>query len=124
MADPVDIMNVACRLRYEAAQRVTAYLTMNASVVSYDMLEQARARFLIADRDCSRLMIMIDELATPAIDTAALDRAVRRTPILLTLARRVGADADLIHDTARSLRWIIVERYHQEVSNGPVRTAP
>lgn len=69
-------------------------------------------------------MIMIDELATPAIDTAALDRAVRRTPILLTLARRVGADADLIHDTARSLRWIIVERYHQEVSNGPVRTAP
>lgn len=46
MADPVDIMNVACRLRYEAAQRVTAYLTMNASVVSYDMLEQARARFL------------------------------------------------------------------------------
>lgn len=50
----------------------------------------------------------------PVIDTAALDRAVRRMGILLTLARRVGPDADLIHDSVRSLRWIIVERYHEE----------
>lgn len=40
------------------------------------------------------------------------------------LGRNYGVDANITHDTARALRWIVVERYHQEVSHGPVRAAP
>lgn len=52
------------------------------------------------------------------IDTASLDYAVRRTGILLSIARRHGVDAQITWDTAQSLRWLIVERYHRERRHG------
>lgn len=54
------------------------------------------------------------------IDTAALDRSVRRCPLLLHLIRKHGMDEARV----RVMMPLIIERYHQEVTNGPVRETP